>query len=278
MRRRREKTTIIIVNEKKNAIQPIEVPSKFVTNWKRYLLAAVLVFCSMVTAIIYLTFSRNELYESGRVLASQLEEVQSEMDQLAQDTVKEEEPDRFAEIDDKLTTINRFLKARGLKPAFSDEKVKVLSEDQINNYYKEYLNKVIFNLAHTPIGFPYSGRITSTFGQRENPFGFGNAERHKGVDIKGNTGDPVKATAQGRVTFAGYRGGYGKCIVLKHANGFETLYGHLSRINVEEGDRIKIGQLIGRIGSTGRSTGPHLHYEVHRNGKFVNPKGFLSLN
>ncbi|WP_162618500.1 M23 family metallopeptidase [Pedobacter yulinensis] len=278
MRRRKEKTTIIIVNEQKNAIQPIEVPSKFVVNWKKYALAAVLVFFSMVTSIIYLTISRNELYESGQVLASQLEAVQSEMQEMATDTVKAEEPDRYAEIDNKLSTINKFLKARGLKPAFSDQKKKELTEEEIDNYYKEYLNKVIFNLAHTPIGFPYPGHITSTFGHRENPFTFSGGERHKGIDIKGNTGDPVRATAQGRVTFAGYRGGYGKCIVLKHANGFETLYGHLSRINVDEGDRVKVGELIGRIGSTGRSTGPHLHYEVHRNGKFVNPKGYLSLN
>jgi murein DD-endopeptidase MepM/ murein hydrolase activator NlpD len=84
--------------------------------------------------------------------------------------------------------------------------------------------------------------------------------------------------AKGEVKFAGTKGGFGNCIILKHANGFETLYGHLSKILVSVGQQVEIGQQIGNIGSTGRSTGPHLHYEVHRNGKQVNPQLFLTLN
>ena len=83
--------------------------------------------------------------------------------------------------------------------------------------------------------------------------------------------------AKGEVEFAGLRGGFGNCIILKHGNGFETLYGHLSKILVSVGQQIDIGQEIGNIGSTGRSTGPHLHYEVHRNGQKINPEAFLTL-
>ena len=84
--------------------------------------------------------------------------------------------------------------------------------------------------------------------------------------------------AKGEVEFAGLRGGFGNCIMLKHGNGFETLYGHLSKILVSVGQKIEIGQQIGNIGSTGRSTGPHLHYEVHKNGEKIDPKNFLTLN
>ena len=91
-------------------------------------------------------------------------------------------------------------------------------------------------------------------------------------------GAPVKAMARGNVEFAGLRGGFGNCIILKHGNGFETLYGHLSKILVRTGQTIDIGQQIGNIGSTGRSTGPHLHYEVHRYGQKINPESFLTLN
>ena len=84
--------------------------------------------------------------------------------------------------------------------------------------------------------------------------------------------------AKGEVKFAGLKSGFGNCIILKHGNGFETLYGHLSKISVRVGEQIDIGQQIGLIGSTGRSTGPHLHYEVLHYGKKINPASFLNLN
>ena len=87
----------------------------------------------------------------------------------------------------------------------------------------------------------------------------------------------MKAVAKGEVAFAGLKGGFGNCIILKHGNGFETLYGHLSKILVGVGQQIDIGQGIGNIGSTGRSTGPHLHYEIHHNGQKINPEDFLKL-
>ncbi len=84
--------------------------------------------------------------------------------------------------------------------------------------------------------------------------------------------------AKGDVKFSGIKGGFGNCIILKHGNGFETLYGHLSKILVSPGQHIEIGQQIGNIGSTGRSTGPHLHYEIHRYGQKINHETFLTLN
>lgn len=128
------------------------------------------------------------------------------------------------------------------------------------------------------MGYPYPGTITSTFGHRENPFSGEGIETHKGIDIRAAWGSPVKAMAKGEVEFAGLRGGFGNCIMIKHGNGFETLYGHLSKILVSVGEKIDIGQQIGNVGSTGRSTGPHLHYEIHKNGEKIDPKNFLTLN
>ena len=153
-----------------------------------------------------------------------------------------------------------------------------LSAEDIADFYEGYLNGVTYNISYTPIGLPYRGPITSSFGQRENPFGGDDIETHKGLDIKGPMGGEVKAMAKGIVEFAGQKSGFGNCIVLKHGNGFETLYGHLSKILVNVGDQIDIGERIGLIGSTGRSTGPHLHYEVHRYGKKIDPESFLNLN
>jgi len=100
---------------------------------------------------------------------------------------------------------------------------------------------------------------------------------HKGLDIAVAYGSPVKCAASGKVIFAGVKGGYGNCVIVEHGKGLATLYGHLSEILVETNDRIKVGQIIAKSGNTGRSTGPHLHYEVHKNNQPVNPRLFLNF-
>jgi len=117
--------------------------------------------------------------------------------------------------------------------------------------------------------------FTSGYGVRSDPFN-GGAARHMGIDLAGPVGTPIYATADGLVAEAGYNnGGYGNLIKLNHGRGIETRYGHLSQIMVQPGQRITRGQLIGRMGSTGRSTGSHLHYEVRIEGKAVNPIPFM---
>jgi murein DD-endopeptidase MepM/ murein hydrolase activator NlpD len=131
-------------------------------------------------------------------------------------------------------------------------------------------------LVNVPIRKPITGEIdtSSGFGVRMDPFLRGPA-MHTGIDIRGNTGDPVRVTASGTVTIAGWSGGYGKMVEVDHGNGFATRYGHLSAIDVEVGQAVKIGQVVGRLGSTGRSTGPHLHYETRVDGDAVDPQKFL---
>ena len=116
--------------------------------------------------------------------------------------------------------------------------------------------------------------MTSGFGVRPDPF-LGRPAMHSGLDFRSETGDPVRATANGVVESAGWSGGYGNMIEIDHGNGFATRYGHLSKIEAKVGQQIRIGQIIGRVGSTGRSTGPHLHYETRIDGDAVDPQKFL---
>lgn len=118
-------------------------------------------------------------------------------------------------------------------------------------------------------------QFTSNFGIRSDPFR-GTAAMHAGVDIPGPTGTPIYATADGIVSHAGRQGGYGNLVEVNHGKGIATRYGHLSRIMVADNTRVTRGQLIGLMGSTGRSTGPHLHYEVRIDGHAVNPVPFLT--
>ena len=100
---------------------------------------------------------------------------------------------------------------------------------------------------------------------------------HKGLDIAVPYGSDVRCAASGTVIFSGQKGGYGNCIIISHGNGLATLYGHLSQLLVKENDAVKVNDIIAKSGNTGRSTGPHLHYEVHKNNTPVNPKLFISL-
>lgn len=131
------------------------------------------------------------------------------------------------------------------------------------------------NSSFIPTMWAHLGKINNEFGYRRNPFGGRGYEFHAGMDIGGERGDIVTAPANGIVTKAGWEGGYGNLIEIDHGNGLTTRYGHLSRGDVVVGDTIQRGQSIGLIGSTGRSTGPHLHYELRLNDKPINPRRFL---
>jgi murein DD-endopeptidase MepM/ murein hydrolase activator NlpD len=131
-------------------------------------------------------------------------------------------------------------------------------------------------LAAVPIRKPMLGELeaTSGFGVRSDPFLRGPA-MHTGLDFRADIGEPARATAAGTVTMAGRNGGYGNMVEVDHGNGFATRYAHLSAIDVEVGQTVRIGQIVGKTGSTGRSTGPHLHYETRVDGEAVDPQKFL---
>jgi murein DD-endopeptidase MepM/ murein hydrolase activator NlpD len=129
--------------------------------------------------------------------------------------------------------------------------------------------------AATPSIWPTQGWLTGTFGGRSDPF-TGEPGFHQGLDISTDKGQPVHATADGTVESASFSGDYGNLVVLKHAFGLTTRYGHLSAFGVKPGDTVKRGDIIGYVGATGRATGSHLHYEILVNGKLINPLQLLT--
>lgn len=179
--------------------------------------------------------------------------------------------------------------------------------------YSRYLVELEKKLQEVPLGIPSSGNISSQFGMRKNPIPskkilvagkslkFENnlaqdstkknngistnkkedeteeKQNHKGIDIASLYGSDVYSAAKGKVIFAGQKSGYGNCIIIEHGNGLATLYGHLSKILVKTNQSLKSGEIIAKSGNSGRSTGPHLHYEVRKNNTPINPRLFLNL-
>jgi murein DD-endopeptidase MepM/ murein hydrolase activator NlpD len=134
---------------------------------------------------------------------------------------------------------------------------------------------VLRERGYTPTIWPVNGKLEGGFGGRRNPFGGPGYEFHSGQDIEADSGAPVVSGASGRVTFVGWQNGYGQLVVVDHGGGLTTRYGHLSHIDVALDQTVARGQLVGKVGSTGRSTGPHLHYEVRINDQPVNPLPYL---
>ncbi len=149
-------------------------------------------------------------------------------------------------------------------------------EDNLTDLASQAEKHMAF-LAARPAGWPARGRITSGFGSRRSPTGRG-TEFHIGIDIANSRGTPIVATGSGRVISAGWRGGYGWTVVIEHGYGYQTLYAHASSIRVKTGDRVTRGTVIATMGTSGRATGPHVHYEVIYRGKNVDPAQFLRRN
>ncbi|MEJ7860606.1 MAG: M23 family metallopeptidase [Pyrinomonadaceae bacterium] len=155
-----------------------------------------------------------------------------------------------------------------------------LSEDEkksVETEMEKHLRLIVktSNPGALPTVWAHLGKINNEFGYRSNPFGGGATEFHSGMDIGGDTGDLVAAPAGGVIIEAGWQGGYGNMVEINHGNGLSTRYGHLSRVGVQPGNKVQRGQPIGLVGSTGRSTGPHLHYELRLNDRPINPRRFL---
>jgi murein DD-endopeptidase MepM/ murein hydrolase activator NlpD len=131
---------------------------------------------------------------------------------------------------------------------------------------------------YTPTVWPVEGTLEGGFGGRRNPFGGSGYEFHSGQDIEAPWGAPVVSGASGKVSFVGWQNGYGQLVVVDHGGGLTTRYGHLSHIDVELNQTVSRAQLLGKVGSTGRSTGPHLHYEVRINDEAVDPLPYLLLS
>lgn len=150
------------------------------------------------------------------------------------------------------------------------------SEEDLSILIKDVEKRLEF-LEAQPNQMPTVGRITSKFGYRKNPFGKGR-EFHPGIDIANQSKTKIKAAGKGVVTYAGYNGGYGRVVIISHGYGYQSIYGHNRKVLVKVGDNVEKGQIIAEMGSTGRSTGTHLHFEIRHYGKPIDPFKVLDNN
>lgn len=283
-------STIIIVNKNQEQTQAIRVKTKHLKRMKHYIASIVLVIVALVGTIVYLNSKDNNSQLEKQKLLTQIAQLKGKVSTATAlndaATVSTSSANSYIQsIQSKLQKINDYLRKRGLK-GFSTNSIggdknissSTMSDNEKYSLYDEYVSRLLNSVAFTPMGYPRLSSITSAFGYRSDPFDGESAELHPGIDFRGAKGDPVHVTADGNVIFTGRKGGYGNCIIVQHKNDFQTLYGHLSHIDVKEGQPVKTGDVIGKVGSTGRSTGTHLHYEVRKNGRPINPVKFLTLN
>lgn len=274
-KRKKEYSTLVIVNKNNPNTKSFSIRTKHITRLKYYLLTVVLLIVGLTSSLVVYINKSSE----NALAAQKLEQFKREIaGPLATDTNIARS--YIKSIDSKLGKIKKYLHQRGVKTALNHQgginNPDVSALDSYR-YYNIYLASLLRNIKHMPLGYPHKNHNNSRFGYRSNPFHGGGSEFHSGVDISGDTGDPIRSTADGTVVLADWSQGYGQCVRIQHKHGYETLYGHLSKINVKNGQQVKANQVIGELGSTGRSTGPHLHYEVRYLGKPINPTNFFKL-
>ncbi|SMC37541.1 M23 family metallopeptidase [Moheibacter sediminis] len=273
----KHKTSVLFVDNTGSEKKTILIPTLILLKWKRYLLMIVAIFSLLIGLLGFSIYSQTRNYYHSAYNEKLLHSKQI-IRAIDLDKAKKS----FQSINQSMKRINTFMEKRGLsdfklKNAGGPEEFEMMQVNEMYEFYAEHILEMENFIENIPLGVPHDGEKTSGFGYRYNPFGGMNVESHAGIDFRGNVGEPVKSTARGKVIFAGEKGGYGNCVIIKHANNFETLYGHLSEISVKENQSVEVGEAIGKLGNTGRSTGPHLHYEIIYNGDKVNPEDYLNL-
>ena len=272
-----KKVTVLIVGSDDEEVKSLKLSHDHIINYKKYAIYAgsalalmLVVFLSVFAYSLKFSLDKNSLSSELSIVNSRLQVYDSL--QLVS---------KLSRIDNNLSMIDNYLQDRGIletdnaggEPGAEN---KITNADKIEYFEKQSL--VFYNtLRDIPIGLPYGGARSSDYGYRRNPFGGFSGEFHSGVDFKGPTGDPVYATGDGVINRCDWYSGYGNAVVIDHKSGYQSLFGHLSKVNVTQGQEVKAGDLIGYIGSTGRSTGPHLHYEIRKNGQDISPEPFLKV-
>ena len=258
----------------------------------------------LVQAVVMINFINKK---DDKVYQVNLVQIKDKKDSLDYTEVK----NNLTQLDRVVKSLSNFLTSNNIEaPQIESLDAENLSNgiylSQQANRYTQALVDYQTKLQQIPLGIPTNGEISSNFGVRKNPIppkrivmagvnlpktdsaGTATAtvkptqdpevmQFHKGLDIAVPFGSDVRSAAQGTVIFAGQKGGYGNCIIVSHGNGLATLYGHLSSVLVSPNQQIKVGEVIAKSGNSGRSTGPHLHYEVHKNNTPVNPRLFLGI-
>jgi murein DD-endopeptidase MepM/ murein hydrolase activator NlpD len=272
-----KKTTILIISYDDNGVKSININTHFVKNYKKYIAGLTSMFILFVTGLFAFIFHANGIRIENNSLTNEISELHRNEELL--DSLKLK--DKLNKIDGNLSLIRSYLLSRGI-PDKGDGETAIQTQ-YYTRYYKvrhmeEQSDVFLKSVLSIPLGLPHYGPVSSEYGYRKNPFGGYIGEFHPGIDIKGSPGDNVYATAEGIVISNDWYGGYGNAVVIDHGNGLRTLYGHLSGVNVVPGQRVKTGDTVGFLGSTGRSTGPHVHYEIRKDGVDIDPVPFLTLN
>lgn len=271
----KNKTSVLIVNSKDKNTKVRQVPTHIIVNWRKYAYSFVLIAITLFLVSGYLVYQNTSRSYKERLARANY--IQSQIDLKKALTT-------FASIDSGIFRINMFLQERGLENlklenvGGIDEGFDIIHINEFTGFYDNQLFDLENTLFRIPLGKPFEGDVNSNYGYRRNPFTSKGIEFHSGVDFKGRQGDSIRATGNGVVSFAGYNGGYGRCIVINHNESLQTLYAHLKQIDVKEGQTIQSGDHIGLMGSTGRSTGPHLHYEIILNDKKINPLKYIRFD
>ncbi|SKB81839.1 M23 family metallopeptidase [Daejeonella lutea] len=274
-------STVLVVGTTKGETKSLRVKTKHINRIKQYAFTICLTLLLLTVTIIFLSLEISKIKQERIAYAREIAHLKSQIP-VAADTTQAR--NYIQNIEDKLKKINQYLIKRGIKGftvkdvGGNNESATELTAEETYALYNDRLEEVLVGIAFTPIGYPANFVMNSRFGYRSDPVRRGRVEFHPGIDFKGRRGDAVKSTADGKVIIAGWFQGYGKCVKIRHKNNLETLYGHLSKVNVKEGQIVNTGQVIGQVGSTGHSTGNHLHYEVRKNGKPINPGSYLSFN
>ena len=264
----------------------LEVPTFIIKYWRQISLSVLSIIVLLISSLSYLA-TQKKTEELSSKYEAKIDKVTKENQKLsmsstdAQEDINEAKKS-FEKIDSTLEKINEKMKKRGLNTIVLEHAGGPIEDDPeklelLTDFYEEAFKELDYKLSNIPIGIPHNGKVTSRFGYRSNPFTRKGRELHSGVDLKGNIGELIKSTADGVVIFAGYDGQYGNVVKIKHKNGYETRYAHLLRTQVKKGQKVEAGNVIGLLGNTGRSTGPHLHYEILKNDKKINPEKYFTL-
>ncbi len=300
MKRKEDERLCIMIIPHRDRVRKFSIPS-----WLPKVLSI-----AMATILLLLSLFINNLHSSYQSLKEKYNIKSAEVNALKIENNKknvqiinlksqgDKLQEKAAEIDHKLMEIDKLQRelekiagmqnpsrggvlseAQNLQDVESTDEVRILldtlelKEVELKNFIEDIEARLEY-LETVPDLWPANGRLTSKFGMRQNPFGRGK-DFHSGIDIANSRGTDIVASAKGIVIFSGYKRGYGRTVIIDHENGYKTLYAHNSEILVSTGDRVEKGDLIAKMGSTGRSTGSHLHFEIHKNDEPIDPLSIL---
>jgi murein DD-endopeptidase MepM/ murein hydrolase activator NlpD len=273
-------TTVLLVSNDRDETKSFTIPTIHVQRFRHYFVSFLSLAALTVLFISYLLINLSSFSNEKQELLKKIASMENDVKLVDSLNIKT----KINNIENNILFFNNYLRERGLKASEKDKNIggaidtSARYDISVYDYYNNYTGLLVATASNLPLGYPFIGEIRSDYGYRPNPFGGRGSEFHKGLDLKGNVGDTVRCTGDGVVEKADWDNGYGKCVIIKHYYGIECMFGHLSGFNVTAGQKVKAGDVIGFIGSTGRSTGPHLHYEIRLNGIDINPHNFLTLN